>query len=184
VTDDQGRLLRPLDLDFDQLLADLDAKAWRATKRGTAIAFGVGLIALLQITSPVVGAVLFIGQLFWIRLAVIAPFRRYFSPGRRLITRWLSRIVILHLAGLHIPAGFAPFGLGPVIVGPVLFGGLCLLASTYHRYHLKQERARAPISLLEKTLLVIAVIVAVVVLVVVVALTVGVAAVISWLQGG
>ena len=70
-----------------------------------------------------------------------------------------------------------------VLVGPVLFGGLCLLAWAYHRYHLVQERNRAPISILEKLALVLAILVALVVFFVFLTLTVGLATLIKAIQG-
>lgn len=170
ISTDDGHALRPIDVDFEQRVADLDRRTVRRIWQG---AGGSLVVAIVGSALPgITQAILYFAQLIWIRLAIVAPYRRLYSPGRRMLTRWLSRLVLASLSGLHF-GGMVPF-LG-LLVHPLLFAGLSALAWSYHRYHLVKEKQRAPLSLIEKALVFVALILLVAIVIVTVLLIWGLA---------
>ncbi len=174
--DAQGDVLRALDVGFDERLAQLDQRSRRAIRNGTILA-AVLCLALFPLTTPVVATVVYFTQLVWVRLAVVAPYRRHYSTGRRIVTRWVARLALLYLSGFHVALAWP--GL-QVFASPALFAVLCAAAWGYHRWHLCREHARQPILLLEKVALVVLAVLVLTTLV----LLVAVGGLLTWLLQG
>lgn len=150
--DADGHRIRPLDIDFEARTTDLDRQVLRRIGVGCAWVAGISCLAAVfppaaLVTIPVV--VLF--QLIYARLAIVAPYRRHFGAGRKVVTRWISRFGMASGAGFHIPAAaLVPFN---IALSPLLFAALCGALWGYHRWHLGRERERLPVMLFERVLL-------------------------------
>jgi hypothetical protein len=149
--DERGEAVRTLDLEFDAILADADARSLLWTRRGVAFALGAALFSLVPGPGAAVSAVLLgLGQLFWCGFLVSRPYHRHFGPMRRLVTRWVRRLAtLLVVLPLHAST-FVP-GLG-LLTAPAVFFGACWATREYGRFHLLRERRRDPILFLEKAL--------------------------------
>jgi hypothetical protein len=153
-----GGRLRPIDLDFERLLAEADASSLKWTKRGAVFAALVALLGVpglfLPLLSGAAFVVLFVGQFFWARFLVARPYRRHFSAPRRLVTRWLTRLfLIVVVAPLHGSSLAIPFA--GVVLCPLLFAGTCWAFRAYFRFHFEREHRREGILLAEKVFLVV-----------------------------
>lgn len=149
--DEAGQKLRPLDLDFEGQLKALDARAFAATWKGAVFAFVAWLLVfvpLVQFLSPIL---LVFGQLVWVRIGIAGPYRRHFGTGRKIVTRWLSRLVVASIASFHIVVLVIPGA------NPLLFAGACALCWVYFRWHLKREHEHLPVAWFERILLGLAV---------------------------
>ena len=153
ISDDEGRNLRPLDLDFEARLAEMDARALANTKKGAVVALVVCLLMFMPPISWFGGGLLVILQMIWVRVAIIAPYRKHFGTGRRIVTRWITRLAVATGATLHLPAQAGGLAFGTFIISPIVFAGLCAAAWRYHRWHLQRERAHLPVAWFEKILL-------------------------------
>lgn len=150
--DEQGRAIRRIDVDFETRLVTLDVRSWERLKLGTWIALAISAVGAVPFLGPAAGLVIVVFNLVWARWALAAPYRRYMGGARRIVVRWISRIVALFLIGFH--SSFAvPFL--PILTGPLVFAGICALVWWYHRFHFVRERERLPILLFEKILLVV-----------------------------
>ena len=164
-----GKRLRPLDIEFEAILADADAAALLWTKRGALFALVLAAIAIVPVLTPFAFLLLLLGQLFWARFLVSRRYIRHFASGRRLVTRWLSRLVMLwFLLPLHgsILALVVLPGAG-LIVSPALFAGICWALRSYFRFHLLREHRHEGVLFVEKLLVVVLSILLVVALVVI-----------------
>jgi hypothetical protein len=181
LADSKGERLRPLDLDFEKILADADERSLRWTKRGVVFALVLGAVALVPGISVVAALLLILGQFFWARFLVARPYLVHFGGVRRLVTRWLGRLFLIAVVSLPLGTVAAPVpGLG-LVVGPVVFGGTCLIFRSYFRFHLHREHRREGVTFLEKVFLVILSFLAVIALIVFALIAWGV---ISFLPGG
>jgi len=118
-------------------------------------------------------------HLVTVRLVVVGRSRRLLGATRRLFNRWISRLVFLWLG---VPGyGLAAVPVVGVLVSVATFAGLTALVHHYTLWSLAREKARLPLALWEKVVLVaLAVLtVALFVALVVVALAVGTA--VAWL---
>jgi hypothetical protein len=175
VVDDEGRALRPLDVDFAGRTAELDRQSLASTRNGALLALVVCLFGL-ALTPPIAAVGVVVAQFVWVRLFVVARYRRHFSTTRRIVTRWLSRLVMVFLVGFHLALALP---IVQLVASPALFAALCAAAWAYHRWHLQREHDRLPIGLLEKALLVVAALVVLVTL----ALLILLGGLVSWLAG-
>ncbi len=147
-----GAVVRPIDIDFDATLARLDELTRKRVRTGPIVALAIALPGLLPPLAPISAIVLAVLQYFWARFLVARPYARFFSPGRRIVTRWVSRIALLLLGLLHF-AAVAP--VVQLVVSPLLFFGLSAAARGYFRFHFLRERRREPVHPLEKVLVVV-----------------------------
>ncbi len=146
-----GETLRPIDVDYEGKVRDLDARAWGRTGKGALIAAALAAAGYVPGLSIIGAPVIFFFQIIWVRMAIVAPYRAHFTGVRRFITRWLSRLALIPAASLHI--GLAQLPGVNLIAVPGLFAALCAAAWVYHRWHLGRERERKPVGLLEKIVL-------------------------------
>lgn len=152
LADDAGDRVRPLDLDYERILADADAGSLTWAKRGAIFAF---VLAALALVLPVVGAtvayvVLVIAQFVWTGFFIARPYHRHFSPLRRLVTRWVRRLVTIFVVLPLHAAVFVP-GVG-LVASPAVFFGAAWLTRAYVRFHLVREKERRPVTFPEKLL--------------------------------
>jgi hypothetical protein len=149
-----GEKVRPLDLDYDAILADADARSWRWTQRGALFALVLAAVSLVPVLGAAVAYVLLVvGQFLWAGFLVSRPYHRHFSPLRRLVTRWVRRLgLVFVVVPLHA-AAFVPF-LG-LVASPAVFFGACWAVRAYSRFHLVREKERRPVTVLEKMLVVV-----------------------------
>jgi hypothetical protein len=146
-----GQAVRTLDLDYDAIVAEADASSLKWTKRGAVFAFALAVFSLV----PVVGAavayfLLLVGQFFWTGFLIARPYQRHFSPMRRLVTRWVRRLGLLFIVVPAYGATFVPV-LG-LVAAPAIFSGTCWLVRAYHRFHIRREKERRPVTFAEKVL--------------------------------
>jgi hypothetical protein len=151
---DAGAQLRTLDLDYDAILADADARSLRWCGRGAVFAFVVALFSLVPVVGAAVASVLLvIGQFLWTGLLIARPYHRHFSPLRRLVTRWVRRLALVFVVVPAHTATFLPFvGL---VAAPAVFYVACRLVRAYARFHLVREKERLPVTTAEKALVVV-----------------------------
>lgn len=154
-----GARLRPLDLDFEAIVAKADASTLLWSKRSVVFALGAGLVGVVpNPLSAIAFVLLFLGQFFWARFLIAAPYARHFGTTRKLVARWLTRLVLvlgvmpLHGAALAIP--FAGF-----ILSAGIFAGTCWAFRAYFRFHLLREHRREGVLVVEKVFLVLLVLV-------------------------
>ncbi|MCE9635168.1 MAG: hypothetical protein K8T90_05615 [Planctomycetes bacterium] len=165
LVDAAGARLRPLDLDFEKFLTDADAASLLWTKRGAIFAFVLAALSLVTIVAPFTILILILGQFFWGRFFIARRYTRHFAPLRRMVTRWISRLVLVLLVSPAYAAVGIP-GLG-LVVAPLVFGGTCLGLRAYFRFHFLREHRREGVTLFEKAFLVLLAFVFVVMMVVV-----------------
>ncbi len=149
-----GEKVRPLDLDYDAILADADSRSMLWTRRGALFALALAAISLVPVVGAAVAYVLLVvGQFLWAGFLVSRPYHRHFSPLRRLVTRWVRRLgLVFVVVPLHA-AAFVPI-LG-LVASPAVFFGACWLVRAYSRFHLVREKERRPVTLIEKMLVVV-----------------------------
>lgn len=166
LSDASGARLRPLDLDFEKILADADEQSLVWTKRGVLFALAMGLLSFVPLLGTVAAVVLVLAQFFWARFLIARHYHRHFGGVRRLVTRWIGR---LFLVAVVMPGHLVPSlpqipGIG-LVVGPLVFGGTCAIFRLYFRFHLLREHRREGVTFLEKVFLVVLAFLAVIVLV-------------------
>lgn len=157
--DSDGATLRAVDKDFDSLLQGLDDQSLKRLKSGTLVcavlsgcnAFGIALPFLL----PILPTIIAIQQIVWARPLICAPYAKYFSPSRRIVSRWLSRFFVFTMASLHVHGMFPGINLVQIITSPIIFVITCGTSWAYFRFHLQRERDRQPVLFVEKVLLVL-----------------------------
>lgn len=143
--------MRTLDLDFDAILADADARTLLWVRRGAVFAFCAALVSLVPAAGAAVSSVvLAVGQLVWCGFLVSRPYHRHFGAARKLVTRWVRRLGLLVVVLPLHAATFVPF-LG-LLTAPAVFAGACWAVRAYARFHLLRERERKPILFVEKLL--------------------------------
>jgi len=153
LTDASGGRLRPLDLDFEAILTDADATALLWTKRGAVFALVVAALGLLPPLLPFAILVLILSQFFWGRFFVGRKYLRHFAPLRRLVVRWITRLVlVLFVSGAYAAVAIPGVGL---VVAPVVFGGTCWALRCYFRFHFLREHRREGVTFLEKVFVVV-----------------------------
>lgn len=153
-----GDVVREVDRAFPEIRDRLDEQSVRRMKSGTLVCFilsganffSIGLPFLLPLLPPMIA----IQQIIWARPLISAPYAKYFSPSRRIVTRWLSRFFVFSMAALHTGGAIPGLNMAQVIVSPLIFVVTCGTAWQYHRFHLQREHDREPVTLLEKLLLV------------------------------
>ena len=154
-----GERLRPLDLDYDKVLAGADASSLLWTQRGAIFAFALAAISLVPVVGAAISYVLLvIGQFLWAGFLVARPYHRHFSPVRRLVSRWVRRLALVFIVIPVHSAVFVPF-LG-LVLSPAVFYVTCRLVRAYSHFHLVREKERRPVTGAEKMLLVAMAIVA------------------------
>jgi hypothetical protein len=153
--DASGERLRPLDLDFEAVLADADDASARWLRRGVVLAAVVGAVASIPVPAVTGLAilVLVLAQMFWGRFLVARRYVRHFGAVRRFTTRWLARLVlVMFLLPLHASA-FVPFA--AVVISPAIFTGTNWILRAYFRFHLVREHRREGVLWIEKLFLVL-----------------------------
>jgi hypothetical protein len=150
----EGEKVRPLDLDYERVLAEADASSWRWSVRGAAFALVTALVSLLPLAGGAIAyTVLVVGQFVWTGVLVARPYHRHFSPARRLVTRWVRRLgLLLVVLPAHAAAFAPPLSL---VLAPAVFVGACVAVRAYCRFHLVREKERLPVTAAEKALLVV-----------------------------
>ncbi len=155
--DEGGRRVRELDQDFDALSARLDELTRERIRTGTIVCAALSLLNVAGPALPplnvILPPVIFVQHVFWARPLVCGPYARHFGVARRMVTRWLSRFFVVSMASLHAHGVAVP--VAQVIVSPLVFLGTCVAVRAYHRFHLRRERERLPVLLVEKVLLVL-----------------------------
>lgn len=165
LVDAAGARLRPLDLDFETLLTDADSASLLWAKRGAIFALVLAAVSLVPILAPFAILILILGQFFWGRFFIARRYTRHFAPLRRMVTRWIARLVLLILVSpAYAAVGIPVLGL---VVAPLVFGGTCFAIRAYFRFHFLREHRREGVTLFEKAFLVMLAIVFVVMMVVV-----------------
>jgi hypothetical protein len=153
---EEGHAIRPMDEDFDGLFEELDERSLGRLKTGTIVVTAVSAIGLLGFLFPpilaIVPIVVVVLQFIWARPLIAGPYARHFGVGRRILTRWISRLGVVTASSFHV-SGLVP-GV-QVLVSPVLFAAICGTSWAYHRFHLRREHNRQPVHVLEKILLVV-----------------------------
>jgi hypothetical protein len=153
LTDASGGRLRPLDLDFEAILGEADRSSLLWTKRGAVFALAVAAIGLLPPAAPFAILLLILAQFFWGRFFVGRRYLRHFAPLRRLVTRWITRLVlILFIAPAYSAVAVPGAGL---VVAPLVFGGTCFAFRWYFRFHFLREHRREGVTFFEKVFVVV-----------------------------
>ncbi len=155
---EQGLDVRELDRDFDTLKTELHETALRRIKKSAIVILVLGLLNSAGAAIPIVNVpliiVIVIAHFFCSRFLVCAPYAKHFGFTRRVVTRWLSRMFVLFMAGFHTG------GVVPVVaplVSPVVYLATAGTVWWYHRFHLEREHRREPVTILEKLFLIVAV---------------------------
>lgn len=157
LVDGSGARLRPLDLDFETILADADAASLLWTKRGAVFALAMAVLSLVPLVAPFSILALILGQFFWGRFFVARRYARHFAPLRRMVTRWIARLVLVLLVSpAYAAVGVPVLGLA---VAPLVFAGTCLALRAYFRFHFLREHRREGVTFLEKVFLAVLVVV-------------------------
>ena len=182
-----GDVVRELDRDFREISDRLDEQSMRRMKSGTLVCFilsGANFFSIgLPFLLPLLPAFIAIQQIIWARPLISAPYAKYFSPGRRIVTRWLSRFFVFSMASLHAGGAIPGLNMGQVIASPIIFVVTCGTAWAYHRFHLQREHDREPVMFAEKILLVIGGFIALLMLVLLILFGMFMGEVISWFTG-
>ena len=153
LSDAEGRELRALDLRYESLEAELRRRLKVALLRGTPIAVLLGfLLPLTHVAALILVPVMALVHLALIRLYFQGVGRAYYSFGRKLGTRWMTRLVFLWFAGPCYGMAVIPV-LGGAIAG-LCFAGISWLAVWYEQRSLFRERQRLPPAAWEKLLLI------------------------------
>lgn len=122
----------------------MEAELWSRTR--VVVVGGVPIVALVvllapPLTAPAVAAVLAATQLLILRLVVTAPVQRLLGARRRLLNRWVSRLLVLWVA---LPGyGAAVLPVAGAVVAAGAFAGVSLACSGYAGRSLRRERDRA-----------------------------------------
>jgi hypothetical protein len=149
-----GEKVRPLDLDYDAILADADARTLRWCNRGAVFALCVAAFSLVPVAGATVAYVLLvIGQFVWAGILVSRPYQRHFSPLRRLVTRWVRRLGLIFVVLPAHAAAFVP--MVGLVATPVVFYAACRIVRAYMRFHIVREKNRTPVTAAEKALVVV-----------------------------
>ena len=181
--DGDGLAVREVDKDYDGLQLRLAQQTHRRIKTGTIVCAVLSVVAALPVVHAFIAPLIFIQTWIWARPLVCAPYARYFSPSRRIVTRCLSRFLVFSLAGLHGHAVIPGVHFATFIASPLIFVVTCGTAWGYHRFHLERERDRRPILLIEKILLVVGALVALAVFAGLIVLALVVGGLVEWLSG-
>lgn len=170
LVDAAGARLRPLDLDFEAILADADARSSLWLRRGAIWAACLAVAAQASLLVPGPGTILLVvasvalslSQLFWGRFFMARHYARHFGPVRRMVTRWLTRLgVILLVLPAHASVAIPVAGL---VISPAVFTGTNWALRAYFRLHLAREHRREGVLWFEKIAVVLAACVLLVVL--------------------
>jgi hypothetical protein len=153
LVDPEGGRLRPVDLDFETILADADEASLRWIKHGIVWSLVLGVLAAVPVLAPVAYLVLLFSQLFWGRFLVARRYAVHFSPVRRFTTRWISRLTVLTIMSWFYATVLIPF-VG-IVTAPALFTGINWAIRAYFRFHFLREHRRQGVLLVEKFFLVV-----------------------------
>ena len=86
-----------------------------------------------------------------LRFWLVNPPQQYFSLSRRMVTRWIPRLLFLVLA----PWGYGMLSLPwvGIFAAPIVFVSLNIVIHRYIGWHMQQQDANKPIHLVEKLFL-------------------------------
>lgn len=122
----------------------METDLWTRTR--TILALGTPAVALMvlltpPLAGPAVAAVLAGAHLLVLRLAIVAPVQRLVGARRRMLDRWVSRLLVLWVA---LPGyGAAVLPLAGAVVAAVAFAAVTLGCGGYVLRSLRRERDRA-----------------------------------------
>lgn len=150
---DEGAKVRQIDLEGDKILAEADERARVWMKRGAIYAVVVALLGVVPLFAPIAYVLLVAGQFFFARFGVARPYAAHFGAMRKLVARWVSRLVLVFIV---IPAHSAVGIPGlAVVTAPLVFWLTLLGVKTYFRFHFGRERERKGILAVEVVLLIV-----------------------------
>lgn len=141
--DDSGRELRPVDIRWKTVETEQWERLRLILTAGTP-AFAVVALAAPAVLglAPMAAALLAVGHLVILRLALLRGVLPLLGARRRLLTRWLARLGVLWLG---LPGyGTALVPIAGAVVSAATFAGLTALVHWYALRCLHDERDRVP----------------------------------------
>jgi hypothetical protein len=186
LVDDDGRELTAVDLRFDSVEAQQCERFAKILGIGTIVAAGAALaVPFIGVFGPLVIALGLLAHLILVRAALVGDSMRLLRPGRRLVGRWLTRLVFLWGGGLGYGAAMVP--LAGVVPAAGTFALLTAFVHHYSLWSLRRDRDRRGASGWETALLVGLAVLTLILLVVglVLGLVVGwsISHLVAWIQG-
>ncbi len=141
--DDTGGELRPVDLRWTTVEADLWSRIRTILALGTP---AVALVVLLTppLAGPVVAALAVAIHLLVLRLAVVVPVQRLVGPRRRMLNRWVTRLLVLWVALPGYGAAVVPLAGALVAAGAFAVVTLGCGGYALRSLHLERDRAEPP----------------------------------------